>query len=79
MIKLLRVFSAKNITAVKFVGTVKLNESSTNDFIELTMLWKTGSRKINTLKFWNLGIIKFCFAYSIDHDQIQYFCRTSLI
>ena len=31
-------FSAKIITSINFVGTVRLNESSTNDFVELRML-----------------------------------------
>ena len=38
MQKFLTIFSAKNTLAIGFVGIVKLNKSSTNDFVKLTML-----------------------------------------
>ena len=36
------VFSAKNISRLDFRRTRRLNESLTNDFVKLTMLWTTG-------------------------------------
>ena len=38
------IFSAKNISTLDFRRTRKLNESLTNDFVKLTMLWTTGPR-----------------------------------
>ena len=35
-------FSAKNITAVDFVSTVRLNESSAYDFVKLLMFKQLG-------------------------------------
>ena len=40
--KLLTFFSAKNISTLDFRRTRRLNESLTNDFVKLTMLWTTG-------------------------------------
>ena len=42
--KLLTFFSAKNISTLDFRRTRRLNESLTNDFVKLTMLWTTGPR-----------------------------------
>ena len=36
------IFSAKNISTLDFRHTRRLNESLTNDFVKLTMLWTTG-------------------------------------
>ena len=36
------IFSAKNISTLDFRRTRRLNESLTNDFVKLTMLWTTG-------------------------------------
>ena len=38
------IFSAKNISTLDFRRTRRLNESLTNDFVKLTMLWTTGPR-----------------------------------
>ena len=38
------IFSAKNISTLDFRRTRRLNESLTNDFIKLPMLWTTGPR-----------------------------------
>ena len=42
------IFSAKNISTLDFRPTRRLNESLTNDFVKLTMLWTTGP--------WHLGM-----------------------
>ena len=36
------IFSSKNISTLDFRRTRILNESLTNDFVKLTMLWTTG-------------------------------------
>ena len=41
------IFSAKNISTLDFRHTRRLNESLSNDFIKLTMLWTTGPRILN--------------------------------
>ena len=45
-------FSAKDIIAVDFVGTVRLNISSTNDNVKLTALWATWSWLITRSHYW---------------------------
>ena len=41
------IFSAKNISTLDFRRTRRLNESLTNDFVKLTMLWTTGPWMLN--------------------------------
>ena len=43
------IFSAKNISTLDFRHTRRLNESLTNDFVKLTMLWTTGPRMANSV------------------------------
>ena len=38
MQKLLTIFQLKSITAIDYVSTVRLNESSANDYVKLTLL-----------------------------------------
>ena len=52
--KLLTFFSAKNISTLDFRRTRRLNESLTNDFVKLTMLWTTGPRCPNVLNFYGI-------------------------
>ena len=44
------IFSAKNISTPDFRRTRRLNESLTNDFVKLTMLWTTGPRCLSAGK-----------------------------
>ena len=44
------IFSAKNISTLDFRRTRRLNESLTNDFVKLMMLWTTGPRMFRKRK-----------------------------
>ena len=45
------IFSAKNISTLDFRRTRRLNESLTNDFVKLTMLWTSGPCYLPTQNF----------------------------
>ena len=65
-------FSAKNIAAIDFVNTDRLNKSSINDFVELSILWTTGPWKLKVERLQTVG-------HNITMLCDLYVCMLSLI
>ena len=61
------IFSAKNISTLDFRRTRRLNESLTNDFVKLTMLWTTGPRMF-TVRMLFVGFQVFHFNWILSSE-----------